>query len=62
MLSLREAVRQRRLEEFIRQEEARGVGPVDPETFDAAIKALLKDGQSGDQTSGSQTSGDLTGR
>lgn len=36
-LTLRDAVASGRLEDFIRQEEARGVGPADTREFDAAV-------------------------
>lgn len=52
-LSLREAVENGRLQEFIAQEEARGIGPISEAEFDLAASAVIKTPQSDDQTSGS---------
>jgi hypothetical protein len=41
-LSLREAIQSHRLEEFIRQEESRGVGPIDPDELDAEVERISK--------------------
>jgi hypothetical protein len=41
-IDLQEAVREGRLSEFIAQEEARGIGPIDRAEFDATIAALVK--------------------
>ena len=57
MLTLSEAVKDGRLQEFIAQEEARGVGPIDRAEFDALTAALVKAPLSEDQTSHS-ASGD----
>jgi len=51
MLSLSEAVKSRRLDEFIAQEEARGIGPIDQAEFDIAIAAHVTGPQSEGQTS-----------
>jgi hypothetical protein len=51
MLTLVEAVKAGRLQEFIAQEEARGVGPVSRADFDKLAEALVKAPQSEDQTS-----------
>lgn len=53
MLSLAEAIRTDRLQEFITQEEARGVGPISEAEFDKTASAVVRTPQSGDQTSGS---------
>lgn len=50
-LSLSEARRTNRLGEFIAQEEARDVGPVDQAKLDAALSRLIKSPRSEDQTS-----------
>jgi len=50
-LSLREALASDRLEDFIAQEEARGVGPADSEEVMEAIEAVARPPQSEDQTS-----------
>jgi hypothetical protein len=40
MLTLSEAIKTNRINEFVKQEEARGVGPVSREDLDAAIQKL----------------------
>ncbi len=50
-ISLADALKTGRLSEFIAQEEARGVGPVDRAEFDALTAALVKAPRSEDQTS-----------
>ena len=42
MLTLKDALTQNRLEEFIEQEEARGVGPAPAKKFDRLLTALIK--------------------
>lgn len=42
MLTLHEAVKSGRLQEFIRQEESRGIGPIALARMDAGIAALLR--------------------
>ena len=59
VLTLGEATATGRLAEFIAQEEARGVGPIDSADFDALTAALIKAPQSEDQTSRS-ASGDCS--
>jgi hypothetical protein len=51
MLSLSEAVKIGRLDEFIAQEEARGIGPIDRADFDAALAKMVKAPQSKNRTS-----------
>ena len=46
MLTLSEALRTKQLDAFVRQEEARGVGPIDRAAFDALTEALIKAPQS----------------
>lgn len=53
MLSLRKAAESGRLQEFIAQEEARGVGPISEAEFDKTASAVIKTPQSDDRTSGS---------
>jgi hypothetical protein len=50
-ISLSEAIKSGRLSDFIAQEEARGVGPINRGEFDALAAALIKAPQSEDQTS-----------
>ena len=61
MISLREAREAGRLDEFVAQEETRGVGPVDQTELDAALSNVIKSPQSKDQTSRSPSRGGLTG-
>ncbi len=63
MLSLSNALKTGRLNEFIAQEEARGIGPVDRRKLDAAIKILaIKPKQSKDRTSHSASRGGSNGK
>ncbi len=62
MLTLSEAVRNGRLDEFIAQEQARGVGPVDRDAFDALAAALVKAPQSKDRTSRSASGDGSSGK
>ena len=52
-LSLMEAIKSDRLEEFVAQEEARGVGPIIAAKFDEAAATVIKTPPQDDQTSGS---------
>ncbi len=61
-LSLSEAVKTGRLNEFIDQEEARGVGPIDRAAFDSLTATLIKAPQSEDQTSHSPSGDGSTGK
>ena len=51
MLTLSEAIKTWRLQDFIDQEEARGVGPVDRAELDNALSKVIKAPRSKDQTS-----------
>jgi hypothetical protein len=51
MITLAEAVKTGRLDEFAAQEEARGIGPVDRSALDAALAKVIKAPRSKDQTS-----------
>jgi hypothetical protein len=53
MLSLREAIESGRLQEFIAQEEARGVGPIIEAEFNETASTVIRTPQSDDQTSSS---------
>lgn len=53
MLSLSRAQKTRRLEEFIAQEEVRGVGPISAEEFDETAATVIKTPPQDDQTLGS---------
>jgi hypothetical protein len=62
MLTLSEAVKTGRLQDFIAQEEARGVGSIDRAEFDRLLVKAIKSPQSKDQTSRSPLPGGLTGK
>jgi hypothetical protein len=57
-LSLSEAIKTGRIQDFITQEEARGIGSADQRRLDRVIKKAIKDGQSEDRTSRSRSGGD----
>lgn len=61
MISLADAVREGRLDEFIAQEEARGVGPAKKAELDAALARVIRAPRSEDQTSRSDDAGGSTG-
>ena len=60
-LSLSKALLTGRLDEFIDQEEARGVGPVSNDGLNSAIAATIKAPRSEDQTLRSLSDDDLNG-
>lgn len=62
MLSLAEAIRSDRLADFIAQEEARGIGPIDRGDLDREIAALIKEQQSEGQTSRSASRDGSSGK
>lgn len=62
MLTLSEALKAGRLQDFIGQEEARGIGPIGRAELEAAIAALIKAPQSENQTSRSSFGGGSTGK
>lgn len=59
-ISLKEAIDNNRLEDFITQEERRGVAPADLAELDGALARLIKPRQSEGQTSRSPYPGDST--
>ncbi len=61
-LSLAQAVADDRLGDFIAQEEARGVGPIDRAAFDDLAAALVKAPQSEGQTSRSSSGDGSSGK
>ena len=61
-MTLVEAIRTKRLSQFIAQEEARGVGPIDRAGFDALATALIKAPQSKGRTSRSSSDDGSTGK
>lgn len=62
MLSLKHALTQGRLEDFITQAEAEGVGPVDRASLDHALTRVIKQPQSEGQTSRSPSRGGSSGK
>lgn len=50
-ITLKKALEDGKLQDFIRQEEARGIGPTSGGEVDAALERLIKPHQSEDQTS-----------
>jgi hypothetical protein len=61
MLTLTDALKTKRLQEFIAQEEARGVGPADRADLDRALAKAIKAPRSKDQTSHSPLRDGSTG-
>lgn len=62
MLTLLEAKKSGRLKEFIAEQEAAGIGPIDRAEFDIAVGELIKARQSQDQTSRSASHGNSSGK
>lgn len=62
MLSLAEAIRLRKISDFIAQEEARGIGPADETPLLVILKEAAKAPQSEDQTSHSPSDDSSTGK
>lgn len=61
-LSLSEALQRGQLEDFISQEEARGIGPVDAEKLDQALTDFIKQPPETVQASGSPRRGGSSGK
>ena len=61
-LSLKKALETSRLEEFIAQEEARGVEPIDGSELDRALRLVIKPPRSKDRTSRSVSRGGSIGK
>jgi hypothetical protein len=62
MLTLAEARKSGRLQEFAAQEEARGIGPIDRAAFDGAVAKVIKATRSKGQTSRSASGDGLSGK
>ena len=62
MLTLAQALKTKRLQDFIAQEEARGVGPIDRAELDNALSKAVKAPRSKDQTSHSPIPDGSTGK
>ena len=62
MLSLTKALKKDRINEFIKQEQSRGVGPIRETEFEDTASILIKTPLSDDQTSGSPQSDGSRGK
>lgn len=61
-LSLSEALKSGKIDQFIREQESAGVGPISQADFDTAAIKVIKSGQSEDQTSRSASRDGSTGK
>jgi hypothetical protein len=61
-LTLSEAAKTGRLQQFIAEQEARGVGPINRADFDSLLGKAAKSPQSKGQTSHSPSGGSSTGK
>jgi hypothetical protein len=61
MLSLSEAIKKGQLDQFVAEQEAAGLGPIDRAEFDGAVSRVIKARQSVDRTSRSASAGNSTG-
>jgi hypothetical protein len=61
MLTLAEAIKDGRLDEFIAQQEGAGLGPIDRAEFDGAVSKIIKAQQPEDRTSHSASAGNSSG-
>lgn len=61
-LTLSLAIKSGRLDEFIRQQEAAGIGPIDEAAFLGAASKVIKHAPQSDQTSRSASRDGLTGK
>lgn len=61
MLTLADAIKSGRLQEFAAQEEARGMGPIDRAEFDGTVKKVIAP-RSKDRTSRSSSGDGLSGK
>lgn len=55
-ITMQSALKRNRLDDFISQTEAEGIGPISETEFDATASVLIKTPLSDDQTSGSPQS------
>jgi hypothetical protein len=61
-LPLAKALETNRISEFVAQEEARGIGPIDRADFDGAVTKVVKERQPEDRTSRSSSDGNSSGK
>lgn len=62
MLTLAQAIRDGRLEDFIEEQEARGLPPVEKSKLESALARAIKPPQPEDQTSRSVSRGGSSGK
>jgi hypothetical protein len=62
MLSLSEAIKKDQLDQFVAEQEAAGIGPIDRAEFDVAVPRVIKAPQSKDQTSRSASDENSSGK
>jgi hypothetical protein len=61
-LPLAKALETNWISEFVTQEEARGIGPIDRAEFDGAVARVIKAKRSEDRTSRSASGGNSSGK
>jgi hypothetical protein len=61
-LPLAKALETNRISEFVAQEEARGIGPIDRADFDGAVAKVIKAQRSEDRTLHSASDGNSSGK
>jgi hypothetical protein len=62
MLSLSEAIKNGQLDQFVAEQEAAGIGPIDRPEFNGAVSRLVKAPPPEDQTSRSASAGNSSGK
>jgi hypothetical protein len=62
MLSLSAAIKKGQLDQFVAEQEAAGLGPIDRAEFDGAVSRVVKAQQSVGRTSRSASGGNSTGK
>lgn len=62
MITLSDAVKLGRIQEFVAQEEARGIGPADTSELDAALSRLIREPRSEGRTSHSPSPDGSSGK
>ena len=61
MLTLAQAIKEKRIQEFIKQQEAAGAPPADLKAFEKMVRKAVKPPQSADRTSRSASRDDSSG-
>jgi hypothetical protein len=62
MLTLADAIKSGRLQDFIAEQEAAGLGPIDRAEFDGAVARTVKERRLEDRTSRSASGGNSIGK